>query len=121
MRILVVDDYPPFASTLRLMIGNEHDVVVSHSGHQALEQIGTNGPFDVMLIDLTMPGMSGLDVYRSLRTQHPPLADRVVFMTGGTSEQVVEDALASVGQPTLEKPFTEDSLRDVLRGFSGTA
>lgn len=113
----MVDDYPQFASTLRLMIGAEHEVVVSHSGPQALQQIGENGPFDVMLLDLSMPGMSGLDVYRSLRSRQLPLAQKVVFMTGGTAEPVVEEALASVGQPTLEKPFSEHHLRDVLSGF----
>jgi PAS domain S-box-containing protein len=86
-RVLVVDDESVVAHTLKVLLQGEHDLVVAQSGAEALELLGkdpaTAAGYDAILCDLMMPGMTGMELFEVLRREHPSLARRVVFMTGG--------------------------------------
>jgi CheY-like chemotaxis protein len=101
-RILVVDDEP---SVLMTMAANlELDgftVVEASSGEQALELFAAQ-PFDLVLSDIRMPGMSGLDLLRRLRELKSDAA--VVLMTAFALESVVQDALGEGVFAVLPKP-----------------
>ena len=112
-RLLVIDDEPALGFTLRALLEPEHDVVSVTSGEEALALVA-NDAFDAILCDLTMPGLSGADVYERLATSHPELVRKMIFMTGGAFTPRLERFLADVACPRLDKPFTLDSLRAAL-------
>jgi two-component system cell cycle sensor histidine kinase/response regulator CckA len=116
-RILIVDDEISVARTLKALLQNEHDLTLAGSGSQALSAItaATTDSFDVIMCDLMMPGMSGMELYERLKQEHPGLEQRMVFMTGGVSMDRARDFLATSSNLTFEKPFDFDRLRHTLR------
>jgi CheY-like chemotaxis protein len=117
-RILIVDDESVVAHTLKVLLSGEHELVIAQSGAEALEllkQEAASAPtFDAVLCDLMMPGMTGMELFEVLRREHPTLARRVVFMTGGVSMPRVQEFLESVPNPKFEKPFDVAELRRIL-------
>jgi len=116
-RVLVVDDEPAIARALRLGLADEHDVAIAASGREALAVLlGTDGgPFDVILCDLMMPDLGGIELYEQLHAERPELADRVVFVTGGAFTPQAREFMDRAGVPRLEKPFEIDRVRALVR------
>jgi PAS domain S-box-containing protein len=123
-RVLVVDDESVVAHTLKVLLQGEHDLVVAQSGAEALELLGRDteaGSYDAILCDLMMPGMTGMELFEVLRREHPTLARRVVFMTGGVSMLRVSEFLESVPNAKFEKPFDIAELRRTLHQLVATS
>jgi two-component system, cell cycle sensor histidine kinase and response regulator CckA len=116
-QILIVDDELSVSRTLRALLQNEHDVILTSSGAQALTAIaeGPSAGFDVIMCDLMMPGMSGMELYERIVHEHPGLEARIVFMTGGVSMDRAREFLATTVNLTFEKPFDFERLRRTLR------
>ena len=116
-QILIVDDEISVSRTLRALLQNEHDVVLTSDGTQALIAIaeGPHTGFDVIMCDLMMPGMSGMELYERICQEHPGLEARIVFMTGGASMDRAREFLSTTINLTFEKPFDFDRLRRTLR------
>lgn len=114
-RILIVDDDRPVAAAVALEL-EDHDVVVAGSGREAFEILRHDPGFDVVLCDLMMPEMSGMDLYTWLRPIEPALVDRFVFMSGGAFTPRAERFLAETTNPRLDKPFPPDELRRMIDG-----
>jgi len=113
-RVLVVDDEPYVGRILRRILGQAHEVEVVTSGPAALARLAAGPPPDVILCDLMMPGMSGMELFAELTARAPAAASRVVFVTGGALHEPARRFLAEVRNPVLEKPFTPDLLRRVV-------
>ncbi|MBK9519914.1 MAG: PAS domain S-box protein [Anaeromyxobacter sp.] len=113
-RVLVVDDEPYVGKTMRRLLGTQHDVEVVESGAAALARLGQQPVVDVILCDLMMPGMTGMDLHAALLRADPAAAGRMVFVTGGALHETSRAFLASVPNPVLEKPFPTDLLRRVV-------
>src|SRR4051812_29214836 len=62
-RVLVIDDEAAVGRTIQRLLGERHEVVVLTSGVQALELLERGESFDAILCDMSMPGMTGIDVY----------------------------------------------------------
>src|SRR5262245_2835500 len=88
-RILVVDDEPGVLNAFEEMLtGLGHQVITAANGDGALERIHDDSP-DVVVTDLCMPGMSGLDAFRKIREVNPKLP--LIIMTGhGTMDTAIE-------------------------------
>jgi len=71
--------------------------------------------FDVILSDLMMPMMTGVDFYEALLTRNPVLAHSAVFVSGGAVTPKVDAFLRSVPNLRLEKPFKAAQLRDIVQ------
>src|SRR4051812_24171686 len=82
-RVLVVDDEPMVGSSIRRLLGRDHEVVVVQSGKEAVARIAAGERYDVVLCDLLMPEMTGMDVHADLHARDPELARRMVFLSGG--------------------------------------
>jgi PAS domain S-box-containing protein len=113
-RVLVVDDEPALLRSLRAMIGADHEVVTASSGHEALEVLRDDSRFDVVLTDLMMPKVTGMDLYDAIRSAHPGMERRIVFMTGGAFTPRGRDFLATVPNRCMEKPFGRPELLATL-------
>jgi CheY-like chemotaxis protein len=68
----------------------------------------------VVLCDVMMPGLSGLDLYRQVRAQNESLAARFVFATGGLFNQELSDHVKRLSNMIVEKPFDAKALRRVI-------
>jgi PAS domain S-box-containing protein len=118
-RILVVDDEAPLAASLKRVLGRDHDVVAVSSGREALDLVMGGERFDVILCDLMMPELTGMDLSERLSREAPHAARTLVFMTGGA---FTPGARAFLDDPTrrrIEKPFDPEALRSLVRELVG--
>jgi PAS domain S-box-containing protein len=113
-RILVVDDDELARSTLMRLLSRDHDVRVASSGVAAKALLEANAPFDLVLCDVIMPEVSGIELHEWVRARHPEWLDRIVFMTGGASNEAVASFLAAVPNTRIDKPFDARSLRELV-------
>jgi len=114
MKVLLVDDEIEFVNTLsnRLgMRGIETNVV--HDGQQALDYVAKQEP-DVIVLDLKMPGMYGMDVLRRLSKTNPDI--QVVILTGHGTGQDEEEAQRLKAYDYLRKPTDIDTLAGRIGG-----
>ena len=111
--ILVIDDDPIVTRMLSRVLSS-HVVQVANTGRGALERLSQQS-FDLILCDLTMPGMSGIELYRAIRESSADVAERVVFMTGGAYTTEGHEFLAQLPNSWLEKPFDLSALKAVAR------
>ncbi len=110
-RVLIVDDEPSLVEVLNeALTAERHQVVVASSGESALAALAENSAFDIILCDLMMHGMSGVEVYEHIERSYPELIDRVTFMTGGAYTREASGFLARVPNRVLEKPFVLDEV-----------
>lgn len=103
LSILVVDDEPVIARLIQKALV-DHDVTTASDGREAIALMGEHA-YDVILCDLIMPEMTGMDVYRAALQRSTPMHERIVFMTGGAFTQRARDFLQSVPNYRIEKPF----------------
>jgi len=113
-RILVVDDERAIRTMLVQMLGDKHEVVMAVSGEAAMAILTDDQSFDVILCDLMMPQVTGMELHRWLSTRHPGLAKRVVFVSGGVFTLEARNYIASAGNLRLEKPFNRSQLEPLI-------
>jgi signal transduction histidine kinase len=104
-RVLVVDDEPMIATAIGRTLALDHDVVLTSVATAALSRITSGERFDVILCDLMMPQMTGMDLYHELSRKAPEQAARVVFLSGGAFTAEARAFLDEVPNQRLEKPF----------------
>jgi CheY-like chemotaxis protein len=115
-RLLVVDDELTLLRAMQRILEDEgHQVMALHSATLALDQLDAGETFDLILSDLMMPTMTGMEFYRILCNRHPAMAPRVIFTTGGAVTPQVAAFLESITNPRLEKPFKVAQLSDAVR------
>ena len=115
IRLLLVDDHEMVRAGLRTFLGLQPDMEVvgeAGSGEQALALVPRLEP-DIVLLDLVLPGMSGLDVVRRLRAVHP--AVKVVVLTSYSGEDSVLPAVRAGVAGYLLKDVGPAELADALR------
>jgi len=109
-RILVVEDEEVIAHICRTVLEKEGFAVhIAADGREAKEMINVNH-YDLCLIDLLTPKMSGRQLYQWLLEAHPQMAGKVVFCTGMGIEENIKKFLRENGCPLLPKPFSPDEL-----------
>jgi CheY-like chemotaxis protein len=109
-RVLVVDDEAELADLIREMLeGAGYEVATAESGAVALALL-TEARFDAIVSDLRMPDMDGAGLWREVLIQHPPLAHRMLFVTGDTLSPDAAEFLRRTRRAALDKPFSKASL-----------
>jgi signal transduction histidine kinase len=116
-RILIVDDEPMVQSSVLRMLGRDHEVIAEARAQEALQRLLAGEEFDVILCDLMMPHMTGMDLHAELARALPRAADRIVFMTAGAFTPTAREFLGEVANPRLEKPFDARSLRSLVQSL----
>jgi CheY-like chemotaxis protein len=114
VRVLVVDDDVLVGRALRRCLQG-CDVVVVDSGKGALDRIVNGERFDLIVSDLVMPGMTGMDLHEELMRIAPAQGERMVFATGGAVTTRARDFLATVPNRVMDKPFDLGELRKLVR------
>jgi PAS domain S-box-containing protein len=114
-RILLVDDEESVARTVHRILSKEHDVTVMADAKQALALCVAGETFDLVLCDLMMPDMTGMDFHRELSRVAPQQANRMIFLTGGAFTETARQFLSETPKEYLEKPFAPANLRAIVR------
>jgi len=118
-RVLVVDDDELVVMSLERVLSGEHEVTSTHAAAEALRRFEAGERFDVILCDLMMPEMTGIDLHRELLRIAPDQAARMVFVTGGAHTTSAQQFLAETHNTHLEKPFDPLALRELVRDRVG--
>ncbi len=112
-RILVVDDEPDILSYVgRILEAEGFQVDTARTGLEALEYLAPqrNREYHLIITDLKMPGLDGFRLYSHLRAERRELEQRIVFMSGDTSDAHTISFLKQVGAHYLTKPFDVQTL-----------
>lgn len=97
------------------LLEDDYDVLATTDPYDAVARVDAGARFDAILCDLTMPAMSGMDVYDAILRIAPDQARRVVFITGGVCTSRAAAFLQSVDNVRLEKPLDRESLCAAIR------
>ncbi|MFT3926786.1 MAG: response regulator [Myxococcales bacterium] len=113
-RILVIDDEALMCELLATMLSEDYDVQALANAREALNRISGGETYDLILCDLMMPELTGMDLWAELSRSRPDQASRMVFMTGGTFTDRAQQFLAEHGRVQLQKPFRHDELLSLV-------
>ena len=120
-KILVVEDDPALRLVFeRMLVAQKHDVTMAANGAAALRLLDTSS-FDLVITDLVMPEVEGLQLLRELRKR--PLSPKVIAMSGGgrgSAKDYLEMASSFGAAATLAKPFTQKELAEAIARVLGT-
>ncbi len=119
-RVLVIDDEDLVARSVQRSLGASCNLVRCTSASAALTLIEEGEFFDVVLCDIMMPNMTGMDLYNRLLEVAPAQARRMMFMTGGVFTEEAKRFTERSDIVVLEKPFSVAELRETVKRFSGS-
>ena len=114
-RILVVDDEEMVRFVITGILELEHELVSAGSGREARELLARDQRFDLILCDLMMTDLSGIELHAWLVESHPELAARVAFITGGVFAPTSQCYLSALPNLVIQKPFKAAALRQHVR------
>lgn len=110
-RVLVIDDEPTLLGLVCQILRLDHEVEGTVDPLEALARVEAGERYDVILCDLMMPEMSGVDLFHAIQRFAPHVASRMVFLTAGAFSEKARSFLERGAAPYLEKPIEPDALR----------
>ena len=116
--VVIVDDHPTFRRGLRTLLERLDDVAVvgeAGSGEEALEVVASTGA-DLVVMDVLMPGIGGIEATRRLRAEHPGIG--VLVMTMNDNDDSVFMALRAGARGYVPKDAEPDTLEDAVRAVA---
>ena len=114
--ILVIDDEAMIGAAIQRSVTREHHVTCLQSAREAIARIRSGERFDVIVSDLMMPEMTGMDLHAELLQIAPDQATAIIFLTGGAFTEQARAFLDRVPNQRLEKPFGPRALRALING-----
>ncbi len=112
LRVLIIDDDEMLLRAITSSLTEEFECVPVTDPRTALDFIEKMERFDVMLCDVVMPDMDGLQLYLKVMERDPSLAEKTLFFSGGMQSHSLEQALIETGRTVLGKPI---SMRELAR------
>ena len=113
-KILVVDDEPAILTLLRRLLTQwGHSVETINNADAALDRLQRER-YSLILLDIKLPGMSGVELYRHIEEIAPALTRRVIFITGDIMETSTQDFLDRAKVPHITKPIDIELLKNTL-------
>lgn len=113
-KLMIVDDEETLTYSLYqsfILAKQNYEVVTASSGEEASEKLKT-AEFDLVITDISMPGMSGLELLAWIRENYPDTA--VVVMTAYGSEDKKEEAISLGARNYIEKPFEIKEIKQLV-------
>ena len=120
MRILLIDDEPLLLKSYAryLEVCMDQTVVTAPGGAEALTLLEGDEPFDMIFCDVSMRGVSGIDVHRAVCEHHPAMTNRFAFLTGGTTDAATGAYIGDSGVTVLSKPVDRAAFEKALSAAS---
>jgi CheY-like chemotaxis protein len=117
--LLVIENQARVRLQLALALGEAYDVAAVASAREALELIALGAFFDLVLCELRMPEMNGVQLCEHLSENEYRLACRVVLMSDGVPDAGMRGALALLPNPCITRPFETEALISLLERWRG--
>ncbi len=111
-QILLVDDDIDFREELRESLMDNYRVSEAGSGEEALKIIGRPNSIDLVILDVGLPGLSGIETLIAIKSIDPSLP--IIILTGQSSKDVAVDALKGRADDYIEKPFNMDQFLRII-------
>ena len=123
MRILIIEDAPLVRKMYGLAFSaHEHQLSCAENGRLGLELLAKEGPFDVVLLDLRMPDMNGVDFIRAVQRQRALRHLPIVLTTAEADDSpLLREATGLHVAAVVKKPWKPKELRAVVESVVGTA
>jgi signal transduction histidine kinase len=118
-RVLAIDDEALLLKAFQRMLVSHHDIETKLGAREALRCFGQDRAFDVVLCDLQMPDMSGVELYQAVKQQWPKLAARFIFITGGAFSAEARRFLEDGDIACINKPFQLRELLELIEARTG--
>jgi CheY-like chemotaxis protein len=112
----VIDDEPAICALVDRMLKPEHDVVTTTYPEQAVQMIREGQRFDLIISDVMMPVMNGIEMHTVIRTIDEASAERFVFFTASVLSPDLERRLEALPNTVLRKPVSVSAMRQFVRG-----
>ena len=110
-KLLIVDDEPTNLKVFKRMVEKTHQAETALGGREAMQLLEKSGAqFDIIVTDLNMPDVSGMELHKYVLEKFPDLAEKTIFITGGAFTDSSKEFLKEVDNPRLEKPFEAQEL-----------
>jgi nitrogen-specific signal transduction histidine kinase/CheY-like chemotaxis protein len=113
-RVLVIDDEESLAHAMRRYISQDHDVDAVTSARVALDMLAAGNRYDVIVCDLMMPQITGMELHANVVKLDPVQAGKIVFVTGGAFTDSAREFFETTKNPRIEKPFDLKTLRHLV-------
>jgi CheY-like chemotaxis protein len=114
-RVLVIDNEASIAEMLRQALSDEFEVTATTDPIAALGWLLAGDWYDVILCDVMMPTMHGVELRQRVHAERPDIAARIVFVTGGVGWEHLRRAMDELPNMVLPKPFELGALREMIR------
>jgi PAS domain S-box-containing protein len=118
-RILLVDDDPEVLGAIARTLSARHDVIPVLRAREALARIAAGDSFDLVISDVMMPEMTGMELYEALEEIAPHHARSMIFLSGGAFTPRARAFITRVDNLCFDKPFDRQSLLTLVDRFVG--
>lgn len=115
-KILIVDDEEGVRESLKLILGEQYDLILTEDGTQALDCLKNAPDIGLVLMDIKMPKMNGLEVLAEMKKEYPKLS--VILITGYKSVETAAEAVKLGACGYIVKPFKSDEILKAVRKFT---
>lgn len=115
-RVLVADDDPEICTLIKTILGKgPYEVTVCNDAESALVHIQRDRPYDILISDFMLPGISGIDLIAQVRSSGPTASMPIVMISGHSNYAMDARAKAAGANAFLNKPFTLSQLRSTVQ------
>ena len=115
-RVLVADDDPEICTLIKTILGRSaYDVTSCNDAESALVHIGKDEPYDLLISDFMLPGISGIDLITQLRQNRATSRMPILMISGHNNYAMDERAKSAGANAFLNKPFTAVQLRTIVQ------
>jgi DNA-binding response OmpR family regulator len=111
-RILVIEDEKHIQRLIKMILEKQtYEVTLKSNGEEGLDEISSaNTPFDLILLDIMMPGMDGIEVLRNIKSKDETKSIPVMMLTALAQENVVVEGIKLGAKDYIRKPFSPKEL-----------
>jgi CheY-like chemotaxis protein len=116
LSIIIIEDETALLAPLRRMLACDHDIITFSDPRDGMRCLVERDPPDVIICDINMPIVGGIELYEEVKRVRPFLARRFLFLTGGVSEEAA--GLLAEGRRIIEKPVHREELVAAIEGIA---
>lgn len=113
-KLLIIDDEVQLLRAYQRSLSRYHDIEIAEGGAKGLGRILQGGNFDLIVCDLMMPDVDGVDIHTAVTEKAPELISRLVFSSGGVFTRRVQEFLRATESIQLQKPLEIGAIEEAL-------